>query len=415
MTTPRRAPGFGAPGARLLAVGFVVVAVNLRLAIAAVSPVLIQIQRALHLSAAEAGLLTTIPVVCFGAFAFLTPRLRRRAGPESLLAVVLVVLCVGTVWRVAPGIGSLYVGTVLIGASIAVGNVLLPGVIKADFPESAALLTGLYSMALSAGAALSAGLTVPIEHATGRGWRVAVGSWALPVLAGLVLWGVALVRRRAGPRARWTARPAHLGGLWRDRTAWAVTAFMGLQSLGFYSTLAWIPTLFEQHQVSAARAGWLLSFSSFPALVSSFLTPIIARRLSTRWPPLAAACACYAGAYAGLAFGPTAAPYAWMTLLGTAQGAALSLALGYIVQRAPDPEHAGDLSTMAQGCGYLLACVGPVVLGLIHEWTNSWRAPILLLMALLGPLAIAGALASADRHVRRSPRRVPAAGAPAPR
>ncbi len=403
MTTPRGARTAGAPGSRLLGVAFVLVAVNLRLPIAAVSPVLVQIQAALHLSAAEAGLLTAIPVVCFGAFAFVTPRLRRRAGAEYLMVLVVALLCAGTLWRVAPGVGSLYAGTALIGAAIAVGNVLLPAVIKADFAEQAAVLTGLYSMALSAGSAVSAGLTVPIERATGRGWRVAVGSWVVFALVALALWGGALVLRRTRGHAPAPVRPEHLGGLWRDRLAWAVTAFMGLQSFGFYSTLAWVPTLLEQHHMSAARAGWLLSFSSLPALASSFAMPLVARRLRARLLPLAGVLCCYAGAYLGLAFDPVGAPYFWMTLLGVAQGAALSLALGYIIHRAPDPEHAGELSMMAQGVGYLVASMGPVLFGLAHEWTRSWRVPLLFLLVLLVPLALAGALASSERHVRRVP------------
>lgn len=388
----------------LLAVGFVLVAINLRLAIAAVSPVLVQIQSALGLSAAEAGLLTTIPVVCFGAFAFVTPRLRRRVGPEGLLAVVLVALAAGIVLRVLPTIGALFGGTVLIGASIAVGNVLLPGVIKADFPHRVALMTGLYSMSLSAGAAVSAGLTVPIERVTDRGWRLAVGAWAVPALGALLLWCVALVlRRRAGVRgAPPGAAPRHLGSLWRDRVAWAVTAFMGIQSLGFYATLAWIPTLFEERHLSAARAGWLLSYSSFPAIVASLVTPGLARRLRRRGLPLVVVIVCYAVAYLGLALAPVAAPYLWMTVLGLAQGGALSLALGAIVLRAPDPEHTGELSMMAQGCGYLLACIGPVLLGLVHQWTGSWRVPMLLLLALLVPFAVSGVAAGKERHVRRT-------------
>lgn len=387
-------------GGALLAAGFVLVAINLRLAIAAVSPVLVQIEASEHLSSAAAGLLTTIPLVCFGAFAFVAPRLLRSLAPEPLLASAVAVLIVGIVLRVVPGSAALYGGTVLIGGAIAIGNVLLPGVIKEDFPHRVALLTGLYSMSLSAGAAISAGLTVPVEHALHSGWRLAVGSWAIPAGAALVLWFVAAAGRASAPARLQHRGGPRVGGLWRDRLAWAVTAFMGLQSLGFYATLAWIPTIFEQHHVSAARAGWLLSFSSLPAIAAALLTPALARRLRHRSLPVVASLACCGVAYVGLALAPLAAPYGWMALLGLGQGSALSLALGYIVLRAPDPAHAGQLSIMAQGCGYLLACSGPLILGFAHQLSGSWQLPMLLLCVLLVPQFLSGLSAAQDRHVQ---------------
>ncbi len=387
-------------------VGFVLMTANLRIAIAALSPVLPQIQSSFGLSSAMAGLLTTLPVVCFGAVAFAVPAMRRRASDHVLLAGALGALIAGIALRLAPSVLALFAGTVVLGAAIALSNVVLPSVVRAEFATRIPLMMGLYSMALSAGAAAGAGLTVPFERALGIDWRPALGLWGLPAAIALGVWlGEVKRHRRRNPAHRPGASRHDIAEasasrrLWRDPLAWSVTGFMGLQSLGFYAALAFVPTLYQSHGLSAARAGWLLSFSNFPAILASLFAPLVARRMGRGDVAVTVAVACCAAAFLALAIDPVPLAYVWMTLLGLGQGAAIALALSFIVLRSPDPAHAARLSMMAQGCGYLLASLGPLLLGIMHDVANSWSPAMYLLGALLVPELAFGLRAASDRVV----------------
>jgi MFS transporter, CP family, cyanate transporter len=398
--TPANGIGRGtgaAPGVRF-AIVLLVSALNLRMAIGALSPVLGTIQRDLGLSSAVAGLLSTVPVLCFGLFALTTPRLIRRFGMERLLLLAMIVITAGIALRVLPPVAALFAGTAVLGAGIAVGNVLVPGLIKQDFPGKAGLMTGLYSVSLFVGPALSAGLTVPIMHATGLGWRPAIAVWGVvAVLAAVLLFPRAARSPRPGGTAAARRRPQ---GLWKDPLAWMVTGFMGLQSLGYYSGVAWIPTLLQDHGMSAGQAGWMLSYSSFPGLATALITPLAVRGRSRRAATLvvASVVTCAIG-YLGLVAAPVSLAYLWMTALGIGQGMTISLALSFIVARAPDVHHTAHLSTMAQGVGYLIASAGPLGLGVLHDVTGGWTVPMITLTVILVPMLIAGIGASRNRHV----------------
>jgi CP family cyanate transporter-like MFS transporter len=386
-----------------LGIVLLVAALNLRIGVAALSPVLGDIQHDTGMSAAVAGLLNTVPVVCFGLFALSTPRLIRRFGMKRLLLLAMIVIAAGIALRLLSPLAALFAGTAVLGGGIAVGNVLLPGLIKQDFSRRASLMTGLYSVMLFVGAAISAGLTVPLEHVTGLGWRPTIALWGAPaLLAAVMLVPFAAGRARS---VRTGPAPTQPKGLWSDRVAWMVTGFMGLQSLGYYSALAWIPSVLEAHHMSASQAGWMLSYSSFPGLAASLATPLVIRgRAGRARAMVVAAIALCASGYLGLAAAPVSLPYLWLTLLGLGQGMCISLALGFIVARAPDVHHTAHLSTMAQSVGYLIASVGPFGLGALHDLTGEWVVPMFALTAVLIPLLIAGLGASRDGHVlSRSP------------
>jgi CP family cyanate transporter-like MFS transporter len=391
------AAGTRRTGGVWLAAVLLISALNLRMAVAALSPVLDTVQRELGLSSTVAGLLTALPIMCFGLFALTTPRLIRRFGMERLLVLVMVVITAGIALRVLPPLAALFAGTAVIGAGIAVGNVLLPGLIKQDFAARAGLMTGLYSVSLSAGPALSAGLTVPIMHATGLGWRYAIALWGGVAVLAVILLLPHAIRRPPLARTTSLARPK---GLWKDSIAWMVTGFMGLQSLGFYSVVAWIPTLLQDHGMSAGQAGWMLSYSNFPAIAMALITPLVIRGRSRRAAALVviAVAACGVG-YLGLMAAPLSLTYLWMTFLGMGQGMAISLALGFIVARAPDVHHAAHLSTMAQSAGYLIASTGPFGIGVLHEVTGGWTVPMITLTVILVPLLVAGLGASRDKYI----------------
>lgn len=387
----RRSKGLWVGGAMIM------VALNLRPAIVAVSPLLNSIRAATGLSSAVSGLLTTLPLLCFGLFAPFAPRIARRVGMEASLLGVLLLLLAGFAVRLDGSVAALFFGTFLAGAAIAIGNVLLPGLIKRDFPEKAGLMTGLYSMALFGGAALAAGVTVPVQHAASFGWRPALAMWGVLAIIAIVCWAPQLrteTRDVPVPGAAGAVR-----GLWRDGLAWQIALFMGLQSLNYYALAAWLPSIFDDHGMSAGRAGWMLSFSSICGIVAALGGPILAGRSRRQgWLTVVTCVLCAAG-FIGLIVAPVGGAYLWVALLGLGQGIAISVALTMIVLRAPDARHAAQLSSMAQSSGYLLASVGPFALGVLHGATGGWTLPLVVLAVLLAPQTVFGLLAGRDRLV----------------
>jgi MFS transporter, CP family, cyanate transporter len=406
-----------------IGVGLMLVALNLRIGVASVGPVLTAIEHGLGVSSSAASLLTTIPVFAFGAFAFLTPSLTKRVGVHRLLGVTMLVVTGGIAIRMVPSMWALFGGTVLLGAAIAVGNVLMPAAIKQDFAHRVGLMMGLYSTALFVGAAVASAFTVPLLTAFG-GWRPALGFWALPAVLALVVWLPRALRRTAPPRPAATpgstapagtapagtapAGPAtasairdepSIARLLRDPVAWAVTATMGLQSLSYYAALTWIPTILQDAGMSAHNAGLMLSYSAFPGVVGALVTPVVAKHVRPGWLLGALSVVLCAAGFVGLLVAPAAAPWVWMTLLGLGQGGAISLSLSYIVLRSPDSRHTAHLSTMAQGVGYLFAGLGPLGLGVLHAVTGGWTVPIVALLVLLVVQLVTGVAASRDRHV----------------
>lgn len=387
------------PGASvLLAAGMVLLAANLRPAAAAVGPLIDRIRSDTGLSATGAGLLTTLPVLCFGALAPLAPVLARRLGERMTVALALVVLLGGLLVRLVPGLGFLFLGTALAGAAIAVGNVLLPVLVRRNFPDRIGLLTGMYTTALIGFAALAAGVSVPVADAFGGGWRPGLAIWAIPAAATLVVWAPQLARRRPAP-APDGARAAGLRALLRDRVAWALTLFFAVQSAAFYTTLAWLPSVFHSHGISTARAGLLLSLSLVIGLIPALTVPSIAARTRDQRMFVVAFVGCAAAGWLGVILAPTAAPYLWVLLLGFGQQASFPLALTMIVLRGGALTSTAGLSTLVQSVGYLIAAVAPLAIGALHDLTGSWTPALIVVLGLLGPQLLFGMAAARDRKV----------------
>ena len=382
----------------LLVSGIVLLAANLRPALTGVAPLIGQIRTDTGVSNGVAGLLTTLPLLAFGVLSPVAPRLARRLGMERALLASLLVLAAGILLRSAGAVTALFLGTAILGAAIAVGNVLLPGLIKREFPERAGLMTSVYSTALGISAALAAGASVPVAQLTGMGWRGSLALWALPALLAAIAW-VPQARRSDLPENA-SSRTSHgVSGLWRSALAWQVTLFMGLQSLAYYVTLTWLPEILREEGMSAARAGWMLGLTQAVAIVTIFLAPVIAGRRSSQRGIVAAAVSLSGAGTLGLLVAGSTASALWVVLLGLGQGACFSLALTFFALRAPDSEHAAALSGMAQTAGYLLAAAGPFLFGVLRDATHAWDVPLALLLAVTVCLLIAGLGAARDAHV----------------
>jgi MFS transporter, CP family, cyanate transporter len=386
----------------LLAIGMVLLAANLRPAAAAVGPLLDRIRADTGLSATGAGLLTTLPVLCFGALAPLAPVMARRLGERTTVAVALAVLLFGLLVRLVPGLGFLFFGTALAGAAIAIGNVLLPVLVRGNFPDRVGLLTGMYTTTLIGFAALAAGISVPVADAFGGGWRPGLAIWAIPAAIALAAWAPYLVRRQRAAAGSGD-QVAGARALLRDRVAWSVTLFFAIQSAGFYATLAWLPSVFHSHGVSTARAGLLLSLSLFVGVIPALLVPSMAARARDQRAFVLAFVTLIAIGWLGVILAPTSAPYLWVVLLGLGQNAAFPLALTLIVLRGGTVRSTAALSTLVQTVGYLCAALGPLAIGAVHDITGSWTPALLILLALLVPQTVIGLAAARRRTVLAIP------------
>ncbi len=310
----------------LLVSGIVLLAANLRPALTGVAPLIGQIRTDTGVSNGVAGLLTTLPLLAFGVLSPVAPRLARRLGMERALLASLLVLAAGILLRSAGAVTALFLGTAVLGAAIAVGNVLLPGLVKREFPERAGLMTSVYSTALGISAALAAGASVPVAQLTGMGWRGSLALWALPALLAAIAW-VPQARRSDLPENASSQTSQGVSGLWRSALAWQVTLFMGLQSLAYYVTLTWLPEILREEGMSAARAGWMLALAQAVAIVTMFLGPVLAGRRPSQRGVVTAAVGLSGAGTLGLLVAGSTVSILWVVFLGLGQGACFSLAL----------------------------------------------------------------------------------------
>jgi len=377
-------------------VGILLASVNMRAAVSAVSPLLSDISGHYGLSSTAGGLLTTLPVLLMGLTASLVPKLIRRFGPEAVVLGALLLLAAGVGLRVMNGVGPLFAGSIVVGAAISLLNVTMPGLVKRDFPDRAAMMTGVYSTAMIVGATFAAALSVPMEHAFG-GWQGSLASWSVLALVAAAVWLPQVVgsgRDRAPAGAGQTAQSARMPGLWRHPLAWQLAVFMGIMSLLAYTLIAWMPTVLTDHGMSRGTAGLVFAFCNLIQVVGAFLVPLAAGRMTTQRPLVVLMMGCYAVGIAGLMTAPASGAWIWATLLGIAMGGGFGLAMALVVLRSGGAGVAAQLSGMSQMVGYFIAACGPVGVGALHQLTGGWTLPLILLLVCCG-LALAAGLGAA--------------------
>jgi CP family cyanate transporter-like MFS transporter len=256
-------------------------------------------------------------------------------------------------------------------------------------------MSAMYTTALVGVAALAAGATVPLAHLIGQGWRGGLAIWAVPAVIAAVVW-LPQLRAQAAPAVA-IAAPTRMRELTRDPITWHLTIFFALQSFGFYALLAWMPSIFQSHGLSATYSGLLLGLSGIMAVPAALLIPMLATRVGEQGLIALAMAAITLGGYAGLLLAPASAPELWAILIGFGQGASFPLALTMIVLRSGSARFTSALSTHVQGGGYLLAAAGPVLVGALHDATGSWTASLVLLMVALIPQVLTGIGAGRNR------------------
>jgi CP family cyanate transporter-like MFS transporter len=402
LSVPVETPARNVPGAAMVLAGILLVALNLRAAITSLGSLLDEVRSGLQLSGAMAGVVTTMPTIAFAVFGAVTPWLVRRFAPSRVLVVAMTALATGELLRVLTGSSLVFVATSALAlGGIAIGNVLLPMLVRQHFPGRTGLVTGAYSVAMTAGTTVAAASAVPIANAFGS-WRVGLGIWALLAVIAVLPWLPAALRRAgSGPRL---ARPERINRVrpHRTRLGWAMAIHFGTQAISGYATMGWMAQLFRDSGYSPRAAGLLLALITTVGMPVALLMPTLAIRLTRLHPLILLLPAAMITSYVGLAIEPHGGAILWMVLLAIGQGS-FPLALTVIGLRARTPEGTVALSAFAQSTGYLIAALGPLLVGILYGATGGWILPMGLLITAAGVQAVSGLAMARPRYIEDEP------------
>lgn len=391
-------------GRLVVLAGIVLVGLNLRIAVAAVSPIIGVVRDDFALSDAQVGLLGTVPVAAFAVFGSLATPVARRLGLEPSLILALLLAMTGELLRALAGSAPAFIGwSVLALGGLGMGNVLVPPLVKRYFPDRIGTVTAAYLVAMSVSAAVPPLVALPVAQAAG--WRWSVGMWAVLGLAALVPWVVVIAQsvsarshlRTLVRRAPVTDRPAVLvrpGAaesriVWRSRLAWALVLTFFANTTCTYVLFAWLPEILADAGLGTDAGGRWLAVFAILGLPASLVAPVLAVRMRDPYPLVVGFAACWVAGLLGLMLAPAHGTAVWMVLLGIGPGT-FPIMLALIGLRSRTPAIAVALSGMVQGLGYALSIVGPVGIGLLHVATGSWREPLLVLLGLVGLLLVSG-------------------------
>ncbi len=380
-------------GGLFLLISLLLIGSNLRAPLTSVGSLVPLIREQLDMSHTVVGMVTTLPLIAFALVSPFAPKLANRFGMEKMIFISMIVLAVGIGLRSVTGVFTLFIGTALIGIAISFGNVLIPGFIKMSFPFRIGLTTGLYAVCMNIFGALASGVSVPLSNVGSLGWQGALGAWILLTIVALIAW-YPHVKKPVQPLATQAEGARQKPNMWKSMTAWHVTIFMGLQSLIFYTTLAWLPEILQLMGYSSAEAGWMLSLMQFSLIPITFIIPIIAGKMDNQKLLSALTGIVFIIGTIGLLSGVSSVVVGSVILLGIGCGSAFSLAMMFFTLRTKDGYEASELSGMAQSFGYLLAACGPVLFGFLHDVTGSWTIPLIVLclisVIILGSGILAG-------------------------
>ncbi|HVO04704.1 MAG TPA: MFS transporter [Candidatus Cybelea sp.] len=367
-------------------IGLGLVALNLRPAVTSVGPLLAEIAQSLGFDRTDSGILTTLPVLCFGIVAPLAPALGRRYGGENAIFAALIVLAGACALRLIPSATVLYLTGVVAGIAIGIMNVLLPGIVKRDFPQRVGAVTGFYTMMLCVGAAGAAALAPQVERVFDSAWPAALAIWAVLAVVALPAWAPMRAHFRSAPQTA----AASAGNLWRNGLAWQVTIYLGLCSSGAYAVFGWGAKILQDRGMDVPTSGWMLGLSILVQGVGAQVAPLIVfRGGDLRFSALLMQALGLAGLI-GYLFAPLSLIWLCSILLGLGQGGAFAISLTMIAQRGGNPETAARLSGMSQSVGYLIGAVfGPLAVALVHDVFGGWPPVTGLFIAITVGAALA--------------------------
>lgn len=377
-----------------LIAGILLIGANLRVPLTSVGALIPHIREDLGINNTLAGSVTTLPLLAFAFLSPFAPQLARRFGIERTLGFAMAVLLFGIVLRSSAGVNALFMGTMLIGLAIAIGNVLIPAVVKLKFPLKVGLITGIYAVAMNIFGALGSGVSVPIAN-VGIGWKGSLAIWGLLTAVTLLLWFPQMSESKAA-----TAPSQQQGSsLWRSPLAWQVTLFMGCQSLIYYTLITWLPDIFGAKGYSESTAGWLVFLMQVALIPVTFIVPFVAERFKNQVGMAAIVAAGFIIGISGLLLPASGFDVVGVILLGAAGGGSFGLSMMFFTLRTQTPRQAAELSGMAQSAGYLFAASGPVLVGALQDISGNWVVPIGMLLAVALIVLINGVAAGRERWV----------------
>ncbi len=379
----------------LVLLGIVVLAFNMRPAAVSIGPVLAELTDELSMDSTMAGVLTTLPVLCFASFGMVAPVVARRFGVHRVTLTSLALVVLGLGLRARADSVWTFLGLSLVGlAGMAAANVLLPSLVKLHFPRRIGLLTSIYTTSLAIGLTSASVLTAPISAAAGS-WRVGIAVWAATALVAALPW-LLLVRHDRTPDE--APETVSLGAVARTRLGWWMAIFFGLQSMQAYSIFGWFAQIYRDAGFSATTAGLLLGVVTAVSIPLSFWLPALTARMHNPARLIVAIVLLYPVGYLGLAFAPVAGAWLWAVVIGMAT-AVFPVALTLIGLRARTSAGTAALSGFSQGIGYLIAATGPLTVGVLHQVSGGWTVPLIALTLLSLPQLVAGIHVSRRRHI----------------
>lgn len=383
----------------LLIIGIIFISSTLRAPLTAVGPIISYIRDGLDISNVLAGFITTIPLLAFAIISPFAPRIARRLGMEMTLFLAILLLAVGIAIRSIGTPFFLLFGTALVGVAIAFANVLIPSFIKLKFPLQIGLLTGIFTVSMNLSAGIGAGISYPIAEGTSFGWQGALGFWSILAIVACLVWIPQIKKKQQLVTEGPDTNPVKAKSILKSPLTWSITLCMGFQSLIFYTTAAWIPEILQTQGMEAEKSGWMLSIMQFSQLPMTFLIPILAGKMKDQRILVAVYTICYLIGFTGLLYGSLSLSILWMVFLGLGGGASFGLVMMFFSLRSRTPMEAADLSGVAQSIGYLLAAIGPVFFGFVHDTTGSWNTPMILFIVTAILLFSAGMHAGRNRFV----------------
>ena len=380
----------------LLLLGIILIATNLRAPITSVGPLVGIITEDLHLSGAQAGLITTVPLIAFAIISPLAPKLARKFGTEKTILGALLFLILGLGIRYIPTIPSLFLGTMILGCGIAVGNVLIPSIVKKEFHAQSGLVTGIYSVSMNLTGAIASGVSIPLVEQLGWTWNKALSLWLIFALIALFGWLPQIRKKQAKEEQIITHQDS---SIWKSSLAWSVSLFMGIQSFIFYVLVAWLPEMLMSQGIPSSKSGGMLSLLQLTLLPTTFIIPIIAEKKENQKSLVLTSFILFALGISGLMFSHSAIIIVAIVCIGIGGGIAFSLSMMFFNLRTSTAKEAADLSGMAQSIGYVLAAVGPFLFGLIHDQTGNWQSSLFLLVGMTIILLFVGLKAGSKEKI----------------
>ena len=380
----------------LLIIGVILVGANLRVPLTSAGALVSFIRDDFGISNALAGAITTLPLTAFALLSPFAPKIANKIGMERTIAISLALLIIGILIRSAGTIELLFTGTLLVGLGIAVGNVLIPGIIKMNFPFKIGLMTGLYAIVMNVFGALGSGLSIPIATSGSFGWRGSLVIWSGLVLITLLIWLPQLMKKHDTKKK---INNQKIGGMLRSPLAWKITVFMGAQSLIFYTLITWLPTILTANGYDIHLAGWGVFIFQFASIPFTFIIPVIADRMKNQVMLAFVSSGLILAGIIGLLAGLSELSILWVVFLGIGNGSAFSLSMMFFTLRTKDGYEAAELSGMAQSLGYLLAAVGPVLVGGLQDITGSWTLPLSMMALFAIVMLIMGVASGKNKQI----------------